>query len=817
MTAPLDGIRVLDLATPRAELAGRVLADLGADVIKIEPPGGCDARRLPPFAQDDPADSLYWAAVGRGKRSIVLDLQQPGDRDRVRDLLSTADVLIESFAPGALVRLGLDYDTLAPEHPSLIYVSVSPFGQDAPEANAPATDLTIEAAGGLVSMQGDADRPPIPVGYPQAAFHAGLQAAADTVVALHERLRSGRGQRLDVSMQACMVWTLMNATGYPPNHGDDPPTGGRHRADPPSEIFPGLRIPLTLPCKDGFVTYHIVLPVYGGRTHQAMTRWMDECGMLPDSLRDVDWSNWIADVASGALPVERMIESVDALQAFFLTRTKREVQDFAARHAAIAGAVYDVADLLSDPQLIARDYWTDVGGRTHPGPFARLSRTPLTLERPAPALGADQHLLDAAATPTRIAGGAPPQSEDTAARRQAFDGIKVADFAWVGVGPLISKGLADHGATVVHVETQTRPDVLRLVPPYKDGEAGIDRAQFMANFNSSKLGCALNLATDEGRAIARKLIDWADVVVESFTPGTMASFGLDYDTLAKDRPDLIMLSTCLRGQTGPEAKLTGFGGQGACLAGLQYITGWPGRVPAGTWGAYTDFINPRFGLAGIAAALVHRARTGEGQHIDQAQTEAGIRFIEPLLLDHTVNGRVAGPAGHDSLYACPHGVYPADGHERWVALAVETAEQWQALLRLAPLADFADPALDELTARMQHRPALDAALRAWTAPQEPFTLARRLRDAGVPAYVVLWPSDLYQDPQLQQREFFVTLDHSEMGPTPYDGLATRFSATPGRLRKAAPCLGEDTDYVLRDLLHLPDDVIAAAAAAGALS
>ena len=242
----------------------------------------------------------------------------------------------------------------------------------------------------------------------------------------------------------------------------------------------------------------------------------------------------------------------------------------------------------------------------------------------------------------------------TSARQSAFAGLKVADFAWVGVGPMISKALADHGACVVHVESRTRVDVLRRLPPFKDGEAGLDRSQFMANFNTSKLGLTLDLATDGGLALARRLADWADVVLESFTPGTMQKFGLDYATLSRKRPELVMLSTCLRGQTGPESTYAGFGGQGAALSGLHSITGWPDREPWGPWGAYTDFINPRFGVAALSAALIHRQRTGEGQYIDLAQTEAGIRFLEPLVLDYTKNGRVAGLTGHDSAYACPH-------------------------------------------------------------------------------------------------------------------------------------------------------------------
>jgi crotonobetainyl-CoA:carnitine CoA-transferase CaiB-like acyl-CoA transferase len=805
---PLAGFRVVDLATPRAEFAGRILADLGAEVIKVEPPGGAAARWLPPFESDvvDADGSLYWAAVALGKKGVVLDIDDPVDRKRLLDLVATADVFVESSDPGEMAARGLAYADLAALNSRLVYVSVTPFGQHGPAAAAPATDLTLEAAGGLLGMQGDGDRPPVPVGYPQASFHAGAQAAADAIIALHERERSGLGQHLDVSMQAAVVWTLMNATGYPPNTGGDPPGYGEQRDDPPAQLFPGLTLPRQHRCKDGWIVYQVTLPAIGPRTHAAVMDWADRLGLLPAALRDCRWDNWIAEVQAGAISVDLMKASLDVAAAVFEAHTKLELQTFAVQEGILISPIYTVEDLLADPHLAARDYWVDVGGRRHPGPFAKLSATPIRLDRPAPRLGEHQALL--ASVPRRV----PPPATAVVDRRQAFAGLKVADFAWVGVGPIISKALADHGATVVHVESATRPDVLRLVPPFKDGIPGIDRSQFMANFNSSKFGLACDLKTPEGQEIAWRLIEWADVVVESFTPGTMSRFGIGYDEIAKRKPDIVMLSTCLRGQTGPERGYTGFGGQGAALAGIHSITGWPDRAPCGPWGAYTDFINPRYGVAALAAAIIHRQRTGEGQHIDLAQTEAGIHFIEPVVLDFTVNGRAWRAQGHDSLYASPHGVYRAQGKERYVAIAVETPAQWQALSALAGLRLGAD----SLEARQARRTEVDATLARWCAARDAFEAAAALRDAGVPAYAVLRPSDLYRDPQLVHREFFATLDHSVMGPTPYDGLVTKFSATPGCLRKAAPCLGEDTDHVLRDILALSDDEIAACAAAGAL-
>ena len=812
MPMPLSQVRVIDFATTRAELAGRTLAELGADVIKVEPPGGCESRFRPPFTSGhdgDPEESLYWAACGLGKKSVVLDLRSADGLRRAKALIASADVLIESDDPGVMASLGLGYDELSVANPGLIYVSVTPFGQDGPLAGQPSTDLTLEAAGGLLGLQGDGDRPPIPVGYPQASFHGGVQAAADTVFALYEREQSGLGQQLDVSMQAAMVWTLMNATGYPPNVGANPPGYCEKRADPPGQVFPGLTIPRIFECLDGWALYAIALPTVGPRTHTATMRWIEDEGALPEALECVQWGNFLADLVAGKLPVATLQLSIDTIVEFFKTKTKVELQTFAARESALLSAVYTVGDLLTDPQLDARAYWVSVGGRTHPGPFAKLSETPLDLSRPAPSIGEHQALLGEL-RPATVRRSVTP-------RRPVFDGLKVADFAWVGVGPLISKALADHGATVVHVESSTRPDILRLLPPFKDGVPGINRAQFMCDFNSSKLGMACDMSLPEGRDLARKVADWADVVVESFTPGNMKKFGLDYASLSDRRPELVMLSTCLRGQTGPESGYTGFGGQGASLSGLYSVTGWPDRPPTGPWGAYTDFINPRYGLAALGAALLHRGATGKGQYIDLAQSEAGIRFMEPAVLDFTVNGRVAPGAGHTSPYASPHGTFRAEGKERYVAIEVETAAQWRALRRVVPLASFGGPEFHRLSTRVAAKAGIEAALALWCEGKDAWQAAELLRAAGVPAYAVLFPTDLYTDAQLAHREFFVTLDHGEMGPTLYDGLATRFSATPGRLRNPAPLLGQDTDFVLREILGLSDDEIVGYAAAGVLA
>ncbi|MCY3558960.1 MAG: CoA transferase [Chloroflexi bacterium] len=816
----LQGVRVLDLATPRAEMTGRVLADMGAEVIKVEPPAGADARRLPPFSDSEPGRSLYWAQMGLGKRSVVIDLDSAPGRDEFRSLLATADVLIESFDPGTMASLGLGYDDVKNELPDLIYVSVTPYGQDGPHADRPATDLTLESAGGLVGLQGDGDRPPVPVGLPQASIHAGVQAAADTSIALRERELSGLGQHLDVSMQAAVVWTLMNATGFPPNTGGDPPGTCAERGG--GEANSAGAVMGVHPCLDGYIVFSIVPGGLGLRHSTLVLKWIEEEGELTGELEGVDIDEWAAKIARLVTedPAElgrQVLIATENMHQFVAKKTMAECFERAVRDSFMMAPLYTMEDIANDSHLAARDFWVDIDGHRYPGPFAKLSETPLQLTRPAPALGQDQHLLAEVDGARRQKSRAQISANGVrGADGGALHGVKIADFAWVGVGPLISKSMADHGATVVHIESATRPDVLRLAPPFKDNEPGMDRAQFMANFNSSKIGVALRLDTEQGHEYARQLIEWADVVVESFTPGTMKRFGFDYATLSQERPELIMLSTCLRGQSGPESTYPGFGLQGACLSGLHRITGWPDRQPAGTWGAYTDFINPRFGSGVLAAAIRHRDLTGKGQYIDLAQSEAGIHFAAPLLLDYLENGRVARAPGHDSMYAAPNGVFRVGEGERYVAIASETAEQWSALRDAAGLEPWSGAEYDDLSERIAAKSEIEAALADWCAPQTADAVVECLTSLGVPASVVQWPSDLYQDAQLKHRNFFVTLNHSVMGPTPYDGLVTRFSGGTANLRRAAPAIGEHTHYVLSEILNASDDEITDALVAGVL-
>ncbi len=395
-------------------------------------------------------------------------------------------------------------------------------------------------------------------------------------------------------------------------------------------------------------------------------------------------------------------------------------------------------------------------------------------------------------------------------------GLKVLDFTWVMAGPAATRYLADYGATVVKVESATKIETGRTLGPAWQGNPDPETSAFMADNNAGKLGMTLNIRTPGGQTLARRLVQWADVVAEAFTPKVMRSCGLDFAALQRINPGIIMLSTSLNGLTGPYSQVAGYGTLGAALAGFAPFVEWPDRPPAGPFSAYTDYVAPKFAVAALMAALEHRRLTGEGQHIDMAQSEASIHFLGEAVLEYTANGRVWPPAGNSDRLLCPNGAYPAAGDDRWVALSVGSEQQWQALARLAgpPLAG--DPRFATAESRRQHEAELDAAIAAWTAPQQPRELEAALQAAGVPAHEVVTIAGAFEEPQLQARQHFIGVTHPVLGECFIENSRTKMLGTPAQITRANATLGEHTDYVLRELLGLSDDEIIEAVASGAV-
>jgi crotonobetainyl-CoA:carnitine CoA-transferase CaiB-like acyl-CoA transferase len=815
--------RVLDLTSEFGELAGRILADLGADVIKIEPPDGDPSRWRPPFYADraDRESSLAWWASNLNKRSIVLDLEAPQGQSTLRRLAETADFVLESLQPGYLDRLGLGYTALAEINPRIIVTSITPFGQTGPYHQLPATDLTLQALGGFLYVNGDADRPPVRISADLAYRHGGGQGAVGALLAHFERQRTGRGQHVDVSIQDYIPWTPLNVTfAAQLQHANTMRQAVGFRAH-----TTGVKFRFTWPCKDGRVAFRPLVTGGGKAQYDALVAWMVGEGFGEPILTAKDW----AGADNRGITQSEYDQIAAAIERFLLTRTLDELYEkavqlrFRLAPAATAKDIVESRQIQSRGLLVAVAHPELEASFLYPGAFARFSATPIeTFCRP-PLLGEhSQEVLrelevsDAGARNTERA--APPSTQTAMQRRGVFDGLKVVDFTWAAAGPITTRHLSDYGATVVKIESTKHPDSLRVGPPFVDGKPGINRSGFFAQFNPNKLSITIDMTNPAGRGLARRLIlEWADVVVDSFTPRVMPGWGLAYADLNKTRPDLIMLSTCMQGQTGPYRDYAGFGDQGAALSGFFMLNGWPDRDPATPNGAYTDMATPHFGAAALLAALDYRARTGQGQHIDLSQIECGVHVLSPQVLDYTVRGHVPHRMANRSLRAAPHGVFPVQGEDCWIAIACETDAHWTALVGAMGFPEWASvPDYATLASRLADQDSLEVRVAEWTASQEGHVLQERLLSAGVPAGVVLKALDLFDDPQLVHRNHFVPLEHSEMGVWKYDELGFKLPDSPSQLHSAAPLLGQHTQVVVKDFLGCSEAEYQALLDSGAL-
>ncbi len=805
--------RVLDLTDVRGQLAGMMLGDLGADVVRVEPPGGSAARRTGPFLPDGPdaERSLSFTTYNRNKRSVELDLDSDEGRNAFLGLVAAADFVLDSGPPSLLDDAGLGFERLLKTNPQLVQVRVTPFGIDGPYADLPAADLTIAALGGPMSLQGESDRAPVRLSVPQVWRQAGAEAAVAAMVG-HARMRTtGKGVFIDVSAQSAMTWTMLNGmTAFAIQGRDFERDGATLQIGPAG-------FPLCHECKDGHVIALSMAALFA-----KLRPWMLEAGIVDEAwIAREDWTTYDYRVFRGGDFAISLDELTETIRRFFATKTKRDLFIPGLEIGATIAPVLTLDDMLSFEQLEDRNYFIDLelpSGQMvrAPGAFARPSKTSLEIRHRAPRLGEHTNeILDELAHSPRRRNALRATEPNPAF---PLEGLKVADFSWVGVGPISGKYLADHGANVIRIESSTRADNLRTAGPFKDDEAGWNRSHFYGEFNTSKRSLALDLKHERASEITQRLLSWADVILESFTPGAVDRLGIGYEEARAANPGVVMVSTCLLGQTGRCASMAGYGYHAAGVAGFFELAGWPDRAPIGPWNAYTDTIAPRFLTTTLLAALDHKRRTGEGQHIDLSQMEAALHFLAPEMLARQTSDVVFTRNGNRSLDAAPQGAYPCAGDDEWCAIAVEDDAQWQALrialgdpewMRAAPL--------ETASGRLAAQDALDAGLSAWTRERKPQAVMHQLTAAGVPAGRVQRSRDLLEDPQYRHRGFHTELDHPEMGRVPYSGHQFRVSGYDNGPRFAAPLLGGDSFEILETDLGMTAEEIADLMAAGTLT
>jgi crotonobetainyl-CoA:carnitine CoA-transferase CaiB-like acyl-CoA transferase len=828
----LDCYRVLDLTDERGLLAGRILSDLGADVVAVEPPGGSTARACGPFqeAGGEPR-SLLWDAYAAGKRGVTADLDAESGQALIRRLAASADFLIESAPPGRMAQAGLDWPQLRGLNPRLIYVSITPFGRTGPKAGYAATDLICWAAGGPLDPHRDELHGPVRISLPQAYLHAAADAATGALIAHHARLRTGRGQHVDVSAQASLgIATLGRVLAHAV--GDEHPEWDkpRKRIDQSGSGTGTRPILKKWACKDGLAELHLgVGPATGGFTN-ALFGWLADEGEPVAGFASMDWRQMPALARAGTFTDTDMEHAREIIAAFLKRKTKAEILEAAIGRKLLCVPIYDTADVAGSAQLQARDYWADVGDghrrRRLPGRLAKTSAHAPVVSRAAPMPGEHGPEVIAEWSPGEAGGSAAeaaagPHGDAPTRDVLPLDGLKMLDLTWVVAGPVVGRALADFGATVIRVESSVRTETARHMPPFQDGKPGVENSALYGTCNAGKLGMTIDLGTPAGREVVQDLIGWCDVVAEAFSPGLMRRWGMDYETLAARHPGLIMISSSITGQTGPTARLAGYGNVGAALSGYQAIVGWPDEPPIGPFGPYTDYVGPRFTLAVLLAALDHRRRTGEGCYIDISQVESGILFQSAELADYFAQGTIAARMGNADRQMAPHGVYPCqpDGSaERFVAIAVRDDADWQRLAAAIGRADLAsEDRLRTAPGRRACQGELDAAIAEWTRGLRAEQVQERLQAAGVPVHVSSSSRDFCTDPQLEHRGHLIRLPHPLHGTTTVEGPRYLLSETPGRVSRAAPTLGQDNEHVLTQILGYGHDRVRELQEAGILT
>jgi len=797
----LEGVRVLELGhMVSASYATKLMADLGADVIKVEEPGGDHARQRGPFPRGivHPEQSGLFLYLNTNKRGIMCDLRQ--DKDTLTRLVAWADLLIHNYPPAQMAALGIDYPTFRAINPRLVMCSITPFGLTGPHKDYKAYELTVAHGGGWAWLSpGGSDRPDLPplkAAGQQADFQGGVAAATAALAAYYRALQTGEGEHLDFSSQAYIASFVDVSAPYYTYRGYVASRLGK-RVLYPWGIFP---------CQDG-----LMFLVVGEE---------DQWQRLLALMGNPEWGAW--EIFQG---LANRTKNQDVLQMYLAEWIQGwRVEDLfrAGQEQRICFApVFSMAQLARQEQLHARHFFIDVthrraGTLTHLGAPYQLHEPWWRIRRPAPLLG--EHNQEVFSLSSEVSSfkfqvsSSQPLAPSTQhpTPRLPLEGVRVADFSWVWAGPFCTMHLAHLGAEVIKIESQTHLDLARRLPFYPKGMGpGVNRCALFNQWGQGKKSLLLNLTTSKGIAIAKELISKSDVVVQNFATGVMDGLGLGYEELKKIQPNLIMAPISGYGHTGPQRNYMAYGPAIAPLTGLSSLTGYAGGPPQEVGMAYGDPTSGIHAAVAICAALAARQRTGRGQHIDVSLWEAVAVLVPEGWMDYAMNGTQPPRQGNRDRWMVPHNCFRCAGEDEWVTIACGTEAEWHALCQAIGQAQLtADARFRTAKARKANEEALEQILTAWTATREKWEVTRTLQAVGVAAFPSMTGKDLVEDPQLNARGFFVRLAHPEVGVRTHMGMPWLLTHAPNGVRTPAPLLGQDTDQVMHDVLGYSTQEIA---------
>ena len=815
----LAGLRVVEYGDfISAAYAAKLLGDLGADVVKVEPPGGDSCRRRGPFPSNiaDPEKSGIFLFLNANKRGVSLDASTGAGKADLAALLRWADVFITNYPVALLKRQRVDAETAARENEGLVYVSITNFGLGSPRADWKGGALTQSAASGLAHRMGDPGKSPLAPPYEAADYWVGTHGAIAALLGVQGRDVIGEGQHVWLAGVEVLGTVMKGAPlGEFAYLGTNRNRTGVH-ADP---FYPWQ----IAPCRDGY--FQIITMV-----DSQWDIFLDMAGR-PELKTDERLRNrWLAP---------RWAEELDALWHPWLQQHDKAYLTRLFRERGLSfHPINNLDEVAESEHLQSRGFWAET---THPkvGPFVapgapyRLSASPWSIRRPAPLLGQhDDEVRKEAAQAAQLPSlGRPPRD----GRAAPLTGLRVLDHGHVWAGPVLGMMLGDMGAEVIKVQAPRRRSGIAMSGhgTYEDAlkadmALADDHPIAYHSYDRGKLSITLDLSDPKGKALYKALAAVSDIVIENFSPGVLDRLGLGYTELSKVNPGIIVASLSAAGATpGPWRDSKTYGPSVSALYGLKSFLGYVDDPHPREDTADVDPASASHALVAILAALRYRDRTGEGQHVDIAQGEAALQRAAEPLMDYFFNGTVPVPHGNRYGGAAPHGIYrcrDSDDEEsreldRWVAIEAWNDDEWAALRELArqDCPEIAEERFQTLEGRLANQGDLDAVIERWTRGQTAENVARRLQAAGVASYAVQGLMELVNDPNYDVVRSALAVADERVAPDQiYLGIPWKLEKTPGAVRGPGPATGQHNDVVFGRVLGMAPEAVAELAAAGVI-
>lgn len=778
-TLPLAGMRVVELADGKTDMAGRLLADLGAEVILVEPPEGIASRQIAPMFE---GSSLYFATHHANKRSLVLDLKTDADKAAFIRLLSSTDLLLDASGPGALAHLGLSVDELRNRYPGLVVLSISDFGLTGPYSDYSASHAVHAAIGGVLCRSGKPGHIPLLPPGKLCWESAAIQAAWVALLGHWQRIKTGCGDHLDLSIHEAIAQVLdpgLGVTGSA-QAGKSALDSTSHDRPEAVPLYPIIR------CKDGFVRICALNP----RQWEGLRDWIG-----PDhEFHDPQYLILVKRKSKSA--------EINALTGeLFARHTAAELLLAGQQHGVPIAIVAEPAQVLEDEHFAARGAFVPlqlsegIRGQA-PSGYLELDGRRAGIRHTAPTLGADtQALLEESDQADKHAG-----SCERPFLRRPLEGLRVLDLGVIVAGAEAGRLMADQGADVIKIENRAFPDGGR------QSSTGTPMTPSIAQGHRNKRSLGVNLRSETGRDLFKQLVAKADVVLSNFKPGTLESLGLGYDVLKQVNPGIVVLDSSAMGNTGPQSRTPGYGPLVRASTGLTSLWRYPDMPEFFGDGVtiFPDHVAGRVAVIGVLALLIRRERTGQGGTVSVSQAEIFLNSSsENFLLESLQPGSFKAQGNH-SPWQVPDGVFACAGDDQWCAVSVRDDHDWQHLLTAMKRQDLAgDSSLATTQGRLAHREQVNALVAAWTAQRSPQMVTEALQAAGVPAGFMQRLSDYRSDPHFAARQFIRELVQPGWPePLPTENRVAHSRHMPEPLLNPAPLQAENTRELAASLLGL---------------